>query len=158
MTTLERVSSDNSSGSKHDGVFQLPNFSISHDETRQYMAKTNLESRHSAPEVHILRSAAEVYIPVKDWTSISTLSQSERKSAYLLTPETSRPALSASSSPAQNFTDFIGDRLQIEANGQNRSAKNRASYDKFRTRSAQYDRYYSFTTLERVLTSSENGF
>lgn len=163
MTTLERVSTDSSSGSQHDGAFQLPNFSISHDETQQCMVKTYLESRHSAPEVHILRSAAEVYIPVKDWTSSSTLSQSERKPAYLLTPETSRPALSASPSPAgqfnaQNFTDFLGNRLKTEANGQNMASKNRASYDKFRTRSARYDRYYSFTTLERVLTSSENGF
>jgi len=157
MTTVQRASNDSSGCSQQGEVFQLPN-SISLEEMRDCMAGTYVESRHSAPEVRILHSAPEVYIPVMDWNSSSALSQSERKPAYLLTPPTSWPAWSASPSPArkfsrfsaQNFTEVFGNRLQTEANDQNRTANNRASYDKFRTRSAHYDRYSSFSTFETM--------
>lgn len=142
------------SWSQHDGALQLPS-SISFDERRKCMTEDYLESRHSAPEVHIPHSAAEVHIAVKDWNSSLalglTLSQSERKPAYLLNRETSRPALSASPSPermlsrfsARNFTDLSENRLQTEARAefdQTRAANNQASYNKFRTRSARFDR------------------
>lgn len=146
MTTVERVTNDRSSCIQHDGVLQLPNTSISLDEMPYSIY---LGSRHSAPEVSIPYSAPEVHVPVKDWNSSSAFSQSERKPAYLLTPQSSRPTLSASPSPGrkfsrfstENFTELFGNTLQTEANDQNGAANNPASlYDKFRTRSARYDR------------------
>lgn len=150
MTTAQSVFNtplDGSGCSQHDEVSQLPNSSISLDEMRHCRTGYYLESRHSAPEVHNPQSDPEVRILMNDWNSNSALSQSERRPAYLLTPQTSRPTLSASPSPrrkfsrfsAQNFTELFGNRLQTEANDPNRAAS-QASYDKFRTRSARYDR------------------
>lgn len=149
MSTVQSDPKNSSSCSQHDGVLQHQSCSISLDELRQCTDANHLERRHSVLEAGLPHSAPDVHIPVSDWNSSSTFTQSERKPAYMLTPQASRPALSASSSPArkltrfstQNFSEFFGNRLPEPANDQNRAANNQASlYDKFRTRSARYDR------------------
>jgi hypothetical protein len=92
-------------------------------------------------------STPEVHIQVKDWNPNLGVSKSERRPAYLLTPQTSRVAVNGEERPStsgRKFSRFsselFGSRLQTEPKDQNRAASNQASYDKFRTRSARFDR------------------
>lgn len=149
MSTVQSDPRSSSNCSQNDGVLQHQSCSISVDEVRQCLDANHLERRPSVLADGLPHSAPEVHIPVSDWNSSSAFTQSERKPAYMLTPQNSRPALSASSSPArkfsrfstQNFSELFGNRSTEPANDQNRAANNQASlYDKFRTRSARYDR------------------
>ncbi|KAG0606533.1 hypothetical protein M758_9G148700 [Ceratodon purpureus] len=149
MTSIQRDPNstlDSSNCSQNDKSFQIPNISSSSGEMRTNVAGNHsLENRAgSAPEVHIQVT--------KDWNSSLGMSKSERRPAYMLTPQTSRLGVNGEEQPAssgrrfssQTYSELFGSRLQTEPKeSQNRAANNQASYDKFRTRSARFDRQSS---------------
>ena len=142
MTTIQR-DSNSKVDSRSDGSFQVPNYYSSSGEMRPNLTGNHLESRtHSAPEVHV---------EMEDWSSNLGMSKSERRPAYLLTPQSSRQAGNGEDTPSasrckfsrfssQSYSELFGSMLQTEPKDQNRAANNQASYDKFRTRSARFDR------------------